>query len=79
MQQEKKEKKISNMETPLITPPKKEAIMPILKTLNVGQTHTYPSNRINTIKATITAVSTQTGRTFKTRLQRPYIHVTRIK
>lgn len=57
----------------------KEPILPILKMLEVGESHSYPCTRMNTIKSIVSQVQVTTGKVFRTRLDKPLFHVTRIK
>lgn len=56
---------------------KNEPIMPVLKSMEVGDTHTYPCSRMNTVKSIVSQVQVTTGKSFKTKLEKPYLHVTR--
>lgn len=56
----------------------KDPIMPVLKSMEIGDTHTYPCSRMNTVKSTVSQVQVTTGKSFKTKLEKPYLHVTRI-
>lgn len=55
-----------------------EPIMPVLKTMEVGASHAYPCARMNTVKSIVSQVQVTTGKSFKTKLDKPYIIVTRI-
>lgn len=55
------------------------SIMPTLKKMEIDQTCLFPADKTLSVRSSCFQVSVSTGRTFRTRLQRPYIHVTRIK
>lgn len=55
-----------------------DPIMPILKSMKIGDTHSYPCSRMNTVKSIVSQVQVTTGRIFRTKLERPLLHVTRI-
>lgn len=57
----------------------KEPILPILKILEVGESHSYPCARMNVVKSVISQLQVTTGKVFSTRLDKPQIHVTRLK
>lgn len=57
----------------------KEPILPILKMLKVGESHSYPCTRMNVVKSVVSQVQVTTGKVFRTRLDKPLFHVTRIK
>lgn len=57
----------------------KEPILPIIKTLEVGESHSYPCTRMNVVKSVISQVQVTTGKVFSTRLNKPLIRVTRLK
>ena len=55
-----------------------EPIMAVLKTMEVGASHAYPWARMNTVKSIVSQVQVTTGKSFKAKLDRPDIIVTRI-
>lgn len=58
---------------------KKKPVMPIIKSMNIGDCESYPCSRMNVVKSIVSQIQTTTGMVFKTRLDRPYLYVTRIK
>lgn len=56
----------------------KEPVMPIIRKLATGESHSYPVERMNVIKAVVCQVATMEGKKFTTKLERPVIKVTRI-
>lgn len=57
----------------------KDPILPILKKMEIGETHSYPLSRMNTVKSVCGQVSVTTGKVFKTKIDRPNLVVTRIE
>lgn len=56
----------------------KEPLMPIIKNLEIGESHTYPIRRMNVVKSVVCQVSVMLGRKFVTKLEKPTsIKVTR--
>ena len=54
-------------------------IMPVLKKMGIGESCSYPCSRMNTVKSIVSQVQVTTGMRFKTKLERPFLHVTRIE
>lgn len=56
-----------------------DPIMPILKKMEIGESYTYPCSRMNTVKSIVSQVQVTTEMKFKTKLERPFLKVTRIE
>ena len=73
-----KRKAISNKESmEKVNKETNKPIMPILKQMGIGESYTYPCSRMNTVKSIVSQVQVTTGKRFKTKLEKPYLRVTR--
>lgn len=57
----------------------KEPIVPVLRKMAVGETHTYPCSRMNVVRSTINMMKITTDMEFTSKLDKPHIHITRVK
>ena len=57
----------------------KDPIRPIIRKLKVDESHTYPASRMCVVKSVCSQVSVMENKVFKTKLEKPMFHVTRVK
>lgn len=58
---------------------RKDPIMPVLRTMEIEETHSWDKKRINTIAASKRIVEIETGMKFITRTSDDKIYVTRVR
>ena len=57
----------------------KDPIRPIIRNLKVDESHTYPASRMCVVKSVCSQVSVMENKVFKTKLEKPMFHVSRVK
>lgn len=58
---------------------KQKPIRPILRTMEIGDTHSYPLNRLTSVKAVCSTYGRENGKKFSTSLKKSSLVVTRLK
>lgn len=57
---------------------KKDPLRPIIKSLEVGESYTYPVSRMCVVKSVCSQIAIMHGKVFKTKIEKPMFRVTRI-